>query len=122
MSFILALTGCPFIPNTSKNLTGKSLTSKSVSFKDFILFSIFSFISPITAVPAKSPLTSAINTGTPASEKLSAITLEVIVLPVPDAPVIRPCLFAILGSKQTSFLSFFPINNLLFIYIQHILH
>ena len=51
---------------------------------------MFSFISPIRAVPARSPLTSAKNTGTPASEKLSAITFEVIVFPVPDAPVIKP--------------------------------
>ena len=60
---------------------------------------MLSFISPAHAVPARSPLTSAINTGTPASEKLSAITLEVTVLPVPDAPVIRPCLLALSNNK-----------------------
>jgi L-alanine-DL-glutamate epimerase-like enolase superfamily enzyme len=40
--------------------------------------------------PVRSPLTSAMNTGTPAREKRSAITCSVTVLPVPVAPVISP--------------------------------
>ena len=50
-------------------------------------------------------------------EKLSAITFKVIVLPLPDAPVISPWRFAILGTIKSSFSEFFPINTLLSIYI-----
>ena len=108
----LNLIGWPFTLYTSQNLTGNSLTSKSLSFKFLTLFSMFSLYSPFSAVPDKSPLTSAMNTGTPASEKLSAITFEVIVLPVPDAPVIKPCLFARFRSKHDSTFSFLPIKIL----------
>jgi hypothetical protein len=45
--------------------------------------------SPIAAMPDRSPLTSAQNTGTPALEKLSARICSVTVLPVPVAPVIK---------------------------------
>ena len=41
-------------------------------------------------MPVRSPLTSAMNTGTPIVEKFSAIVCSVTVLPVPVAPVIRP--------------------------------
>ena len=40
------------------------------------------------------------NTGTPMSEKDSAITFMVIVLPVPVAPAMSPWRFAILGSRK----------------------
>lgn len=72
-----------------------------------ILDFILSLIIPSFIVPAKSPLTSLKNTGTPASEKLSAKTFKVIVLPLPLAPVISPCLFALFKSKVASFNSFF---------------
>ena len=42
------------------------------------------------AMPVTSPFTSAMNTGTPAWENPSAITLSVTVLPVPDAPAMSP--------------------------------
>ena len=51
--------------------------------------------------PDTSPFTSAKNTGTPISEKLSASTFMVTVLPVPVAPVMRPWRLAILGSKNS---------------------
>ena len=46
--------------------------------------------SPVAAMPERSPLMSAANTGTPAREKPSASTCSVTVLPVPVAPVTRP--------------------------------
>src|SRR5207247_2926103 len=49
----------------------------------------------------KSPLTSAINTGTPRALKFSASVCNVTVLPVPVAPAIKPWRFAIFGSKKT---------------------
>ena len=45
---------------------------------------------PAVAIPETSPLTSHKNTGTPASEKDSAIAFIVMVLPVPLAPAISP--------------------------------
>ena len=45
---------------------------------------------PRRAMPDRSPLMSAANTGTPAREKPSASTCSVTVLPVPVAPVTRP--------------------------------
>ena len=50
-----------------------------------------SLASPAAAMPERSPLMSAANTGTPAREKPSASTCRVTVLPVPVAPVTRPC-------------------------------
>ena len=51
-------------------------------------------MAPGWLMPARSPLTSAMNTGTPMPESRSAITCSVTVLPVPVAPVIRPCRLA----------------------------
>ena len=42
-------------------------------------------------MPARSPFTSAMNTGTPSALIRSAITCRVTVLPVPVAPVMSPC-------------------------------
>ena len=78
---------------------------------------MFSLLTPIFEVAAKSPLMSINKTGTLASAKLSASTFKVIVLPEPDAPVIRPCLLALFNNKCASCVSFFPINNLLFIHV-----
>ena len=60
---------------------------------------MFSLSCPLRHMPDRSPLTSAMNTGTPMSEKDSASTFIVIVLPVPVAPAIRPWRFAICGSR-----------------------
>src|SRR5256885_17131215 len=53
-------------------------------------------------MPDRSPLMSAMNTGTPISENPSAIFCSVTVLPVPVAPVIRPCRLASAGSSRHS--------------------
>jgi hypothetical protein len=53
-------------------------------------------------MPVRSPLTSAMNTGTPMREKLSARVCSVTVLPVPVAPVIRPWRLARPGSRWHS--------------------
>ena len=57
---------------------------------------------PGCVMPDRSPLTSAMNTGTPIRENRSAITCSVTVLPVPVAPVMRPCRLASAGSRQIS--------------------
>src|SRR4029079_19417944 len=57
---------------------------------------------PAAARPARSPLTSAMNDGTPSFEKRSARTWSVTVLPVPVAPVINPWRLAIPGRIMMS--------------------
>ena len=52
--------------------------------------------------PETSPFTSATNTETPAAESCSASTCSVRVLPVPVAPAISPCRFAMLSATFTS--------------------
>ena len=59
---------------------------------------------PGAHMPVRSPLISARNTGTPISEKDSAMTFMVMVLPVPVAPAISPWRFAILGSRYSRLL------------------
>ena len=44
------------------------------------------------ANPVRSPFRSARNTGTPAADSSSAMTCNDLVLPVPVAPAIKPCL------------------------------
>jgi hypothetical protein len=51
-------------------------------------------------MPVRSPLTSAMNTGTPILLKFSASVCSVTVLPVPVAPVIRPWRLARPGSRS----------------------
>ena len=60
------------------------------------LFSIKPESLPGWLTPDKSPFMSAMKQGTPALQKLSAITCSVTVLPVPVAPAISPCLLAML--------------------------
>ena len=57
---------------------------------------------PGAEMPERSPLTSAMKTGTPMRENFSPITWSVTVLPVPVAPAIRPWRFASPGSRQSS--------------------
>jgi hypothetical protein len=59
-------------------------------------------ILPAWLMPLRSPLTSAMKTGTPICEKLSASFCSVTVLPVPVAPVIRPWRLASPGSRTHS--------------------
>ncbi len=57
---------------------------------------------PSAAMPERSPLMSAANTGTPAAEKPSANTCSVTVLPVPVAPVTRPWRLASASSMHSA--------------------
>ena len=57
---------------------------------------------PAAARPARSPLTSERNTGTPAADSCSAISCSVLVLPVPVAPAISPWRFSIASGTRTS--------------------
>ena len=66
-----------------------------------IRFSIPSLLTPGAQIPATSPFTSHRNTGTPASEKDSAITFMVMVLPVPLAPAISPWRLHIFSAIST---------------------
>src|SRR5688500_6659194 len=58
-------------------------------------------------MPEKSPLTSAMKTGTPASDRRCASACIVIVLPVPVAPVIRPWRLTSAGRTEKALFSFF---------------
>ncbi|MNT91428.1 hypothetical protein D3C72_2325240 [compost metagenome] len=60
---------------------------------------IFSPKLPSWLMPVRSPFTSAMNTGTPMLENCSARVCRVTVLPVPVAPVMRPCRLARPGSR-----------------------
>ena len=79
-------------------------------------FCISSVMTPAWHMPDRSPLISARNTGTPISEKLSAMTFMVTVLPVPVAPAMRPWRLAICGSRYR-FLSDCASQILLSLYI-----
>ena len=107
MSEIVARTGWPFSPKTSKKTTGLACGEKSVSFKRIdTLFDFSVERSGQRRFPARSPFTSARNTGTPMLENCSASFCSVTVFPVPVAPVMRPWRLAISGnnvSKQGSF-------------------
>src|SRR6185503_19191193 len=68
-----------------------------------------SLASPTSEIPDRSPLMSAANTGTPARANPSAITCNDTVLPVPVAPVTRPCRLASASDNQ-AVCSPFPIK------------
>ncbi len=53
-------------------------------------------------MPDTSPLTSAVNTATPAAESCSAMTWSVRVFPVPVAPAISPCRFIVARGRRTA--------------------
>ena len=73
-----------------RSTTGHASNAKSVSLS----WATRSFTLPAALpgwlIPARSPLTSAIKTGTPMRLKASAIRCRVTVLPVPVAPAMRP--------------------------------
>ena len=66
----------------------------------------FGFVAPACDSPERSPLTSAMNTGTPIELSASAMVCRVTVLPVPVAPVISPWRLASAGSRQSSWEDF----------------
>jgi len=95
--------GCPDFPNKSQKTTGNpwKVWLSILSFLRRCASLSFGF--PGLLIPDRSPFTSAINTGMPAKLKFSAITCKVTVLPVPVAPAINPCRFAICGMIKRSF-------------------
>ncbi len=93
ISVTVARTGWPCSPNTSQNMVENWSTWKVSPISPARLV-MKSLASPVSAIPERSPLMSAAKTGTPARAKPSAITCSVTVLPVPVAPVTRPCRLA----------------------------
>ena len=89
ISETVARMGWPASPNRSQNTTGAAAGCSS-RFIALARASIFSLGAPAAAIPQRSPLISAANTGTPASEKPWARVWRVTVLPVPVAPATKP--------------------------------
>ena len=115
----VARTGCPLpppaaagsAPNTSQQVTGQpdhfGSSSLSASRRSFTLPPNV----PASAIPERSPLMSAMNTGTPMAENCSASFCNVTVLPVPVAPVMRPWRFASAGKRASSMPLDFAISS-----------
>ncbi len=99
ISETVARSGCPCSPNTSQKTTGVPAGS-SVAPSRLTRASIRSSGSAATAMPERSPFTSARKTGTPARESRSARTRSVTVFPVPVAPATRPWRFAMPGRSD----------------------
>ncbi len=100
----VARTGWPCSPKTSQNTTGNAGELRRVDAPIALRAAPGASATsrPAWLIPARSPFTSAMNTGTPMALKRSAITCSVTVLPVPVAPVIRPWRFASAGSSASS--------------------
>ena len=83
---MVARSGTPMpCPPRAKNSTGQACGCQSWPIL-VVRASSFSLACPGEAMPDRSPLMSAANTGTPAAEICSAINCSVFVLPVPVAP------------------------------------
>ena len=95
-------TGWPCLPYMSQNTTGQASFVKSTSFSCSTRSLILPLSSPACDAPARSPLTSAMNTGTPMRLNASAMRCKVTVFPVPVAPAIRPWRLARAGSRHRS--------------------
>ena len=93
ISVTVARTGWPCSPNTSQN-TVENWSGWNLSPISPARLRIKSLASPTSEIPDRSPLISAAKTGTPARANPSAITCSDTVLPVPVAPVTRPCRLA----------------------------
>ena len=91
ISLTVARTGCPCSPNTSQSVTGLAANTGEGKPRSLSTADIFSLGCPAWLMPVKSPLTSAMNTGTPIRDRPSARVCKVTVLPEPVAPVIKPC-------------------------------
>ena len=102
MSETVARTGCPCSPYTSQKTTGKPANAGASTPISFRRSSSFGDVAPGWLRPARSPLTSAMKTGTPSADSRSAMTCSVTVLPVPVAPVMRPWRLASAGSRKHS--------------------
>ena len=110
ISLIVARTGWPFSPNTSHSVVGAPCQLSGGKPKSFRRALTFSLSPPACEIPVKSPLTSAINTGTPRLTKCCAKACKLTVLPVPVAPVIKPWRLPICGKKLTSVVDDLPIT------------
>ena len=102
MSETVARTGWPSSPNTSHSVVGQARGWGISMPRSCSEAAILAPVLPLWLMPDRSPLMSAMNTGTPISEKPSAIFCSVTVFPVPVAPVIRPCRLASAGSSRHS--------------------
>ena len=102
MSETVARMGWPCSPQTSHNVTGQPCQVGSVRWSWSSRAFNRSDSTPGLAIPVRSPLMSAMNTGTPMREKLSARTCKLTVLPVPVAPVMHPWRLAKAGSRARS--------------------
>ncbi len=101
ISCTVARIGWPCSPNRSQNTVGNEVLDQSSRPISLARLASPSFGSPMAEMPDRSPLMSAAKTGTPAAEKPSAITCRETVLPVPVAPVTRPCRLASLSSRHS---------------------
>ena len=108
ISVTVARTGWPCSPNTSQN-TVENWSGWNLRPISPARLRMKSLASPTSEIPDRSPLMSAANTGTPARAKPSAITCNDTVLPVPVAPVTRPCRLASASDNQAG-CSPFPIK------------
>ena len=106
MSLTVARTGWPWAAfssaKTSQSVAGQAAGGGGSMPRSFSTAASFGLIVPGWVMPVRSPLTSAMKTGTPRRLKVSASVCRVTVLPVPVAPVTRPCRFAIAGSRKHS--------------------
>ncbi len=104
MSLTVARTGwpCAFVSvaKTSQSVAGQAAGGGTSMPRSASVAASLSPTRPASAMPARSPFTSARNTGTPIRLKPSASFCSVTVLPVPVAPVTRPCRLAISGRRK----------------------
>jgi hypothetical protein len=98
---IVARTGTPMpVVPSDMNSTGKAV-GVQLSPLSLARCSVLSLATPGRDRPDRSPLTSAIITGTPAADSCSAITCSDLVLPVPVAPATRPCRLTVASGIRT---------------------
>ncbi len=83
-------TGWPCSAKRSQNTTGKPWYENPESSSSCTRSATFAWSPPGLAIPERSPLTSAMKTGTPIAENCSASTRRLTVFPVPVAPAISP--------------------------------
>ncbi|MNU73311.1 hypothetical protein D3C71_627900 [compost metagenome] len=111
MSDTVARTGWPCSPNTSHSVTGQAAGSGTSMPRSLSVAASFSPTLPFWLMPVRSPLTSAMNTGTPMFDSCSAMVWSETVLPVPVAPVIRPWRLARPGRRVHSMVSWRAIRR-----------
>ena len=110
MSETVARTGWPCSPKTSHSVVGQAIGSGASMLRSFKEAAILALVEPSWLIPERSPLTSAMKTGTPILENCSAICCSVTVFPVPVAPVIKPWRLAKAGRMTDSVAEFLAIN------------